>query len=364
MNKIKASHILLLSIVAINTVLFFSLDFISALEKTDFDISFYTQELQDFILNKQTTLMFPLNRVFVPGLSILISKVLFISYKHSMQLISVVSLIGLIGYIKHHYRNAGDKWIYISIILLSVPVIMLYTYTYFVDIPLFAVALIMFWQWDLYCQNKKSGNLIAVLILAFIGMLIKEALLVHIFILGVYTILFYKSNIRRLLPVYFAILFMCILLFIVNYYLLFDMKSHLILNHSGKTAGNLNLGFLSLSQIVNYLKNNLVLMLRNLLLALGLTHFLIIQIMVNKKDLRKRYLLFFITLLATLTFITMQISPLQRYSLLCFVPSIIVLLAKNIPSTLDKNTIQMLMVNYMVNSVFIGSYVVTKNSLF
>ncbi len=363
MLKFKNGNIFLLLIILINLTVFFSLDFIQVLEKTDKDILFYTKQLQDLLLNNPTYLMYPLHRIFIPAISILVSNLLQVSYKHAMQIISLAFLLMLIVYIKYYFRNQGQKSLYLSVLILSLPVIVLYSASYFIEMPFFVIIMISFWEWDKYCQKTSPGRLMVILMLVVIGVFTKEAVLFHVMIMMIYAMMFYGGRMKKLLPACMAVILISVLAYYINFELLFNFKKHLILNGVEKNTITINFEWISLSKVADYflkIKDGFGHLVINLLLAFGLTHALVGYLLIGLKTHVKKYLAYFIILFIILNFIALQVNPAQKFAFLCFGPSLFLLVSKNISVLEDENINKYLAVNYVFNLLLITSYGIVK----
>ncbi len=363
MMKFKNGNIFLLLIILVNLTLFFTLDFIQVLEKTDKDILFYTKQLQDLLLNNPTYLMYPLHRIFIPAISILVSNLLQVSYIHAMQIISLAFLLILIVYIKYCFRKQGQKGLYLSVLILSLPVIMLYSASYFIEMPFFVILMISFWEWDKYCQKRSPGRLGMILVLLVIGVLIKEAVLFHVMIMMIYAMMFYGGRIKKLIPACIVVILTSVLVYYLNYDLLFNLKKQLILNGVEKNAITTNFEWLTLSRVAGYfikIKGGFGHVVINLLLAFGLTHALVGYLLISVETHGKKYLTYFIILFIILNFIALQVNPAQKFAFLCFGPSLLLLVSKNLSVLKDRNIKKYLVINYVLNLLLISSYGIVK----
>ena len=202
-----------------------------------------------------------------------------------------------------------------------------------------------------------------ILMLLAIGVLTKEAVLFHVMIMMIYAMMFYRGKIKKLITACILIILISVLVYYLNYELVFGFKKHLILNEVEKNTIATNFEWVSLSQVADYfmkIKDGFGHLVINLLLAFGLTHALVGYLLIGLKTHMKKYLTYFIILFIILNFIALQVNPAQKFAFLCFGPSLFLLVSKNISVLKDENMNKYLVVNYMFNLLLITSYGIVK----
>ncbi|MBN1981632.1 MAG: hypothetical protein JW795_08880 [Chitinivibrionales bacterium] len=348
-----------------NTVVFFSFHFIAALERTDKDLPFYCMELQKLLLGQPTGLMYHLFRVFIPALSIVVSWILSVNYVCSMQLLSILSLICLIIYIVTRFSSSPGIGRNLALLLLSTPVVTLYSWSYFIEIPFFTFLMISFWEWDDFCSKGDKKSFWMVMFCSCCGILTKEAFLCHLVILGAFTLSYHRTALRRVLPFYLTLIICSIALFFLVYEFLFDLKKELVISSLPLNTVETNVRLLRLDEIASFffqVKGGFIHALINLFLAFGCTHFFIAQLLVQRKKDLLPLLCYGLFLSLLFIYFMMSINTGHKYAFLCFGSSYFFILSKKLPAIGSGPSLHLkLLANYGINTALICTYVFIKN---
>lgn len=356
---------ILASIGAIITLTTISCDFIGALEKTDSDVSYYTIQLQQLILHRQTNLTWPLFRVFVPALSIVTSYFLHISYRHSMQLLSVLFMVLIVCFIYGTNRNSLKTAFYTSAFFISFPVVMLYAGTYFIELPFLAFLFASFWYWDRFLHSWKKTDFGLTAFFSILGLLTKEAFLVHFVIMGLYALFFFTYRRKTILSVYLAMGMFLTMLFYFHYEYFFSTVKHLIVNPISTNTITTNFQPLEMHDIKVFFssfRGGFIHVVINFMLTFGMTHALIAFFWKLQTRRRPAMLIYFGGLFLMLIFIAINMNTGHRYSLLCFAPSYLLLISKKISAFIhDRRLPLFCATNVTVNLLIVVTYAVLQH---
>jgi 4-amino-4-deoxy-L-arabinose transferase-like glycosyltransferase len=342
---------------------FYFLDFLGALEKTDFDLPYYTLQLQDLILHRHTALTWPLFRVFVPALSIGVSRLFGISFCHAMQLLSVLFMVLLICFIYYVNRRTLKSAFYISAFFMTFPVIMLYAGTYFIELPFMAFLFASLWFWDRYVHTGSKKDLGLTVFFSVLGLLTKEAFLVGYVIMGAYATLFIRSK-RKTLSVAYALVGLFLLtLAYFNYEYLFGFVKPLVLSPITTNTVTTNFHAFGLREAVSFflkLKGGLIHVSFNVLLTFGMTHALILFFWRRERtSMRTAMAIYFGLLYALLILIAINVAVGQRYVMLCFGPSYLLFISKKVPEYIhDRRLPVFCLAHIAVNLLLTIAYVI------
>jgi 4-amino-4-deoxy-L-arabinose transferase-like glycosyltransferase len=345
---------------------FYFLDFLGALEKTDFDLPYYTLQLQDLILHRQTALTWPLFRVFVPTLSIGASQLLGISFRHAMQLLSVLFMVLLVCFIYYVNRHRLKSAFYISTFFMTFPVIMLYAGTYFIELPFMALLFASLWFWDRYLHTGSKKDLWLTVLFSVLGLLTKEAFLVGYVIMGAYAVLFFGSKRKALLVGYAPLGLFLLALAYFNYEYLFGFVKPLVLSPITTNTITTNFHAIGLREAVSFflkLKGGFIHVLLNILLTFGMTHALVCFFWRRERpSVRTAMAVYFGLLYALLIFIAMNVAASQRYVMLCFAPSYLLFISKKVPEYIhDRRLPAFCSAHVVVNLLLTIAYVIYQN---
>lgn len=343
-----------------------SFDFIGALQKWDKDINFYTIELQNLILHKQTSLMWPLFRAFVPTLSIATSYLVHISHRHSMELLSRLFMVALVCFFYAANRRSPKTAFYTSAFFISFPVVMLYMGTYFIELPLLAFLFVSLWYWDRFLHTWTKTDFGLTVFFSVLGLLTKEAFLVHLVIMGLYAIVFFKSKRKIIVAVYVPMALFFFALYYFHYEYLFSIVKTPVVNPFNTNAFTTNFQPIGMHDIVVFFtsfRGGFIHVVINLGLAFGMTHLLVAFLWKREQPrIRVAMLLYFSLLLATLVFIAINIGTAQRYSILCFAPSYLLLIFKKITAYIhDRRLPAFCAATVVVNLLLVVIYAICQH---
>jgi hypothetical protein len=357
---------ILASIGAIITLTTISCDFIGALEKTDFDVPFYTIQLQKLVLHQQTELSWPLFRVFVPALSIVTSHVFHISYRHSMQLLSLLFLILIICFIYGINRRSPKTAFYTSAFFISFPVIMLYAGTYFIELPFLAFLFASLWYWDRFLHSWTKTDFGLTVLFSIFGLLTKEAFLAHFVIMGMYALVFFKYRMKTVLAVYVPMGLFLTALYYFQYEYLFSFVKPLVINPISTNTISTNFRPIELRHIAVFFssfRGGFIHVVINFTLTFGMAHTLIAFLWKRQEPrMRLSMAIYFGGLFVMLVFITININSGHRYSMLCFAPSYLLLISKKISALVHDRRLPAFCATHLaINLLIVISYAVLQH---
>jgi Dolichyl-phosphate-mannose-protein mannosyltransferase len=360
--------IILAAICCVIVITSFSLDFVGALEKTDFDVPFYTVQLQKLILQEPTILSWPLFRVFVPALSIVSSNFLHISYRHSMQLLSLLFMVLIICFIYATNRHSPKTAFYISTFLISFPVVILYAGTYFIELPFLAFLFASLWYWDRFLHSWTKTDFGLTLLFSILGLMTKEAYLVHLVIMGLYAFVFFKSKRKIIVAVYAPMALFFIALFYFHYEYLFSIVKPVVVNPISTNTITTNFQPMGMHDIVVFFlsfRGGFIHVVINFILAFGMTHLLIAFLWKHQRPReRAPMLIYFTVLFIMLTFIAINMNTGHRYSLLCFAPSYLLLISKKITAYFhDRRLPAFCAANLVINILIVVIYAIHQHHI-
>lgn len=367
LDRPSAHIIILASMCFIIVFAGFSLDFTGALEKTDFDGPFYTVQLQKLILHRQTILAWPLFRVFVPALSIVSSHFLHISYRHSMQLLSPLFMVLIICFIYGANRHSLKTAFYTSAFLISFPVIMLYAGTYFIELPFLAFLLTSLWYWDRFLHTWAKTDFGLTLLFSIFGLMVKEAFLVHLVIMGLYAFIFFKSKRKIIAAVYVPMALLLTAVYYFQYEYLFSIVKPLVVNSFATNTITTNFHPIDMHGIVVFFssfRGGFIHIVINFVLTFGLAHLLIAFLWKQQPHRRAAMLIYFGALFAMLIFIAINMNTGHRYALLCFGPSYLLLISKKISAYFNDGRLPAFFAaSVAVNLLLVVAYVIHQHRI-
>ena len=368
LDRPSAHIIILASICFIIVLASFSLDFTGALEKTDFDAPFYTIQLQKLILHQQTILAWPLFRVFVPILSIVSSHFLHISFRHSMQLLSLLFMVLVICFIYGVNRHSPKTAFYTSAFLISFPVIMLYAGTYFIELPFLAFLLASLWHWDRFLHTWAKTDFGLTLLFSIFGLMVKEAFLVHLVIMGLYAFIFFKSKRKIIVAVYVPMALFLTAIYYFQYEYLFSIVKPLVVNSFATNTITTNFHPIEMHGIVVFFssfRGGFIHIAINFVLTFGMAHLLIAFLWKQQQPRRRAaMLIYFGALFAMLIFIAINMNTGHRYALLCFGPSYLLLISKKIPAYFNDGRLPAFFAaSVAVNLLLVVAYVIHQHRI-
>ena len=363
-GNLRFQLLVLGALLIVNASLFFAFDFIGALERRDQDAPQFTHDMQNLILHHETNLRWPQFRFLVPALSIGVSAVLGISYRYSMQVLSALFMLLLVVFFFRSSRLDRKRAFYVSLLFLSLPVVMVYSYTYFLEMPFLAALTISLWLWDGFITTRKTSTFVLLMLCSVAGMLTKESFLIHVVIMGFYLAIFHRASVRALLPYYLVLFAVLVGLYYFNYTFLFSLHKRWILQGPADSPITILFHPFNRADIIHYLslgRGGLAHALVNVLLALGATSVLVVRLWMEEKN-KLRMILYGAVLFAGYVFVTFNIATEQRYVLMCFAPSYLLLIAKRVP-VLERNPRLPLFLGaiYLVNVAAICAYAVMQH---
>jgi len=366
LDRLSVQVLVLAGLSVVIAASFYFLDFLGALEKTDFDLPYYTLQLQDLILHRQTALTWPLFRVFVPALSIGASRLFGISFCHAMQLLSVLFMVLLICFIYYVNRRTLKSAFYVSAFFMTFPVTMLYSGTYFIELPFMALLFASLWFWDRYLHTGGKKDLGLTVFFSVLGLLTKEAFLVGYVIMGAYATLFFGFKRKALMVAYAPVGLFLLALAYFNYEYLFGFVKPLVLSPITSNTVTTNLHALGWHEAVAFflkLRGGFVHVTVNAALAFGMGHALVLFLWKRQpRGVRNAMLLYYALLFAVLAFISINVNVAQRYVLLCFGPSYLLFISKKIPEYIhDRRLPVFCSAHVAVNLLLISAYVMYQN---
>jgi 4-amino-4-deoxy-L-arabinose transferase-like glycosyltransferase len=366
LDRLSVQILVLAGLGVVIAASFYFLDFLGALEKTDFDLPYYTVQLQNLILHRQTALTWPLFRVFVPALSIGVSQLFGISLRHAMQLLSVLFMVLLICFIYYVNRRTLKSAFYVSAFFMTFPVIMLYAGTYFIELPFMSLLFASLWFWDRYVHTGRKKDLWLTVFFSVLGLLTKEAFLVGYVIMGAYAAFFFMSK-RKTFPVAYASLGLFLLaLAYFNYEFLFGFVKPLVLSAITSNTVTTNFHVFGWREAVSFflkLKGGFFHVSFNVLLTFGMTHALILFFWRRERVSRRTTMaVYFCLLYALLILIAINVATGQRYVMLCFAPSYLLFISKKIPEYIhDRRLPVFCSAHVAVNLMLTIAYVIYQN---
>jgi 4-amino-4-deoxy-L-arabinose transferase-like glycosyltransferase len=302
----------------------------------------------------------------VPGLSIVASKIFAISYRHAMQVLSMLFMVLLICFIYYVNRRTLKSAFYVSAFFMTFPVIMLYAATYFIELPFMALLFASLWFWDRYVHTGRKKDLGLTVLFSVLGLLTKEAFLVGYVIMGAYAAFFFKSK-RKTLPVVYALLGLFLLaLAYFNYEYLFGFVKPLVLSPITTNTMTTNFHVIGWHEAVAFflkLRGGFVHVAVNAALAFGMGHALVLFLWKRQPPgVRNAMLLYYILLFAVLAFISINVNVAQRYVLLCFAPSYLLFISKKIPEYIhDRRLPVFCSAHVAANLLLTIAYVIYQN---
>jgi len=242
---------------------------LQSIEKLDADKPFYTQQIQDLILGKETELQYDKYRFFGPALSISIAALFHTSYYYGMIIVSLLAGIATIWFLYNNFYQITIKrkkdielhrTILCSLYGTSAAVLQ-FAGTYFVDSLALFFAFVM-----IYCLAKRDYGL---LLLAFVGAIsIKETALCYIIILVAYMILEMEADIYDMIKLAAVFLGGCAF-YVLQYVVGYNAHKHLILNNVVPSGVMLHFQNM-LNEFGMFFSHRVLLLLLSILFAYGL----------------------------------------------------------------------------------------------
>lgn len=356
--------LVLCALVFVNAFLFFAFDFTGALERRDQDAPQYTQNMQNLLLHHETNLRWPQFRFLVPALSIGLSAVLGTSFRYSMQVLSALFMLLLVVFFFRSSRLDRRRAFYASLLFLSFPVVMVYSYTYFLEMPFLAALTISLWLWDRFINTRKISTYVLVMLCSVAGMLIKESFLIHLVVMGFYLAIFHTKSVRALFPYYLGLFVLMVGLYYFNYTFLFSLYKPWIIQGPADSPITILFHPFDRADILHYLslgRGGLAHAVANLLLAMGAASLLVLRLWLKEKS-KLRMILFGAVLFAAYVFVTFNIATEQRYVLMCFAPSYLLLTAKRVRQLEGMPRLPLILgAMYLVNAAAIVAYSIMQH---
>ncbi len=191
------------------------------------------------------------------------------------------------------------------------------------------------------------------------GLLTKESFLIHVVIMAFYLAVFHRERVRAKAPYYLVLVAVLLGLYYFNYVYLFGLHKKYIVPPIAITPGDILFHSVPVSDFIRYFsfrRGSLAHAVANLLLAFGATNVVVLWLW-NQEKARLRMLFYAAVLFAAYLFVTFNIATEQRYALLCFAPSYLVLIGKRVEK-IDGNRRAplMLVAIYLVNAAAIVAY--------
>jgi hypothetical protein len=211
---------------------------------------------------------------------------------------------------------------------------MLYAGTFFIELPFLAFLFASFWYWDRFLHTLSKTDFGLTVLFSILGLLTKEAFLVQLVIMGLYAIVFFKSNRKTILTAYATLGLFLTALYFFNYEYLFSIVKTPVVNAITTNTFSTNFQPIAIHTIVVFFssfRGGFIHVVINFILTFGLAHLLIAFLWKQQQArIRKAMLVYFITIFAILIFITINVNTGHRYSMLCFAPSYLLLISKKI----------------------------------
>jgi len=223
---------------------------------------------------------------------------------------------------------------------------------------------ISLWLWDRFLNTRKVSTFVLVMLCSAAGMLTKESFLIHVVIMGFYLGIFYRTSVRALLPSYLLLFAVMAGLYYFNYTVLFSLHKRWIIQGPADSPITILFHPFDRADIIRYLslsRGGLAHAVANLALALGATHVLVARLWMEEKN-KQKMIWYGAVLFAAYIFITFNIATEQRYALLCFAPSFLLLMAKRYRG-LERNPRLPLILGaiYLVNVAAVLTYAVVQH---
>jgi hypothetical protein len=243
---------------------------------------------------------------------------------------------------------------------------MLYSGTYFIELPFMALLFASLWFWDRYLHTESKKDLWLTVFFSVLGLLTKEAFLVGYVIMGAYAALFFSSK-RKTFPVTYATLGLFLLaLAYFNYEYLFWFVKPLVLSPITTNTVTTNFHAFGLREVVSFflkLKGGFIHVFFSVLLTFGMTHALILFFWRRERASRRTIMaVYFGVLNALLILIAINVAVGQRYVMLCFGPSYLLFISKKIPEYIhDRRLPVFCLAHIVVNLLLISGYVIYQN---